>query len=59
MEPGQDGDVGLHEGGYWDVGLCFGVGGSGGVGVDGVNGADNVGSGGCGDSGSIRSVGRS
>ena len=43
MEPGWDGDVELHEGGSWSVGLCAGVGGSngGGVGVD-VNGADSV-----------------
>ena len=32
MEPGPDGDVELHERGYWDVGFCTGVGGSGGVG---------------------------
>ena len=46
MEPGWDGDVELHEGGYWSVGLCAGVGGSvgGGVGVD-VDGADSAGSG--------------
>ena len=31
MEPGWDGDVELHEGGNWDVGLCTGVGGSGGI----------------------------
>ena len=41
MEPGWDGDVELHEGGYWSVGLCAGVGGSGGFSVD-VNGADGV-----------------
>ena len=47
MEPGWDGNVELHEGRYWSVGLCAGVGGSvgGGVGVD-VDGADSVGSGG-------------
>ena len=47
MEPGWDGDVKLHEGGYWSVSLCAGVGGSGGggVGVD-VDGTDSVGSGG-------------
>ena len=61
MEPGWDGDVKLHEGGYWSVSLRAGVGGSGGggVGVD-VDGADSMGSGGgvgsaagdgCGDSG--------
>ena len=44
MEPGQDGDVELHEGRYWDVGLCTSVGGSGGVGssID-EDGTDNVG----------------
>ena len=26
-DPGRDGDVELHKGGYWDVGLCTGVGG--------------------------------
>ena len=67
MEPGWDGDVKLHEGGYWSVSLRAGVGGSGGggVGVD-VDGADSMGSGGgvgsaagdgCGDSG--RDVGGS
>ena len=67
MEPGWDGDVKLHEGGYWSVSLCAGVGGSGGggVGVD-VDGTDSVGTGGgvggavgdgCGDSG--RDVGGS
>ena len=47
MEPGWDGDVELHESGYWSVGLCAGVGGNvgGGVSVD-VDGADGVGSGG-------------
>ena len=45
MEPEWDGNVELHEGGYWRVGLCAGVGGSGGGGV-GVDGADGVGSGG-------------
>ena len=59
MEPGWDGDVELHEGGYWSVSLCADVCGNGGVGVD-VNGADGVGSGGgvgsavgngCGDNG--------
>ena len=44
MEPGWDGDVELHEGRYWSVSLCAGVGGSGGGGVD-VDGADDVGSG--------------
>ena len=55
----------LHQGGYWSVGLCAGVGGSGGGGIS-VDGADSVGSGGgvrgavgnvCGDSG--RNVGGS
>ena len=58
---GRMGNVELHEGGYWDVGLCPGVGRSGSVGMDG---ADNVGSGGgvgggCGNSSSIGSVGGS
>ena len=45
-DPGRDGDVELHKGGYWDVGLCTGVGGSGGAGGSvGVGGADGVGSG--------------
>ena len=47
MEPGQDGDVELHECGYLDVGLCTSVGGSGCVGGSvGVDGTDSVGSGG-------------
>ena len=45
MEPGWDGDLELHEGRYWSVSLCAGLGGSDGVSV-GVNGADGVGSGG-------------
>ena len=67
MEPWWDGDVELHEGGCWSVGLCTGVNGSGGggVGMD-MDGADNVSSGGgvggavgdgCGDNG--RNVGGS
>ena len=46
MEPGWDGAIELHEGGYWSVSLCAGASGSGGggVGVD-VDGADGVGSG--------------
>ena len=32
MDPGWDGDVELHEGGYWSGSLCAGVGGSGGAG---------------------------
>ena len=47
MKPERDGDVELHEGGYWDVGLCTDAGGSGGVGSSvGVDGTDGVGSGG-------------
>ena len=47
MEPGQDGDVELHEARYWDIGLCTGVGGSGGVGSSVyVDGTGSVGSGG-------------
>ena len=67
VEPGWDGDVELHEGGYWSVDSCAGVGGrgGGGVGVD-EDGANSVGSGGgvggavgdgCGDNG--RDVGGS
>ena len=63
MEPRWDGDVELHEGRYWSLSLCAGVGG--GVGVD-VDGAGGVGSGagvggvvgdGCGDYG--RNIGGS
>ena len=44
-DPGQNGDVELHKGGYWDVSLCTGVGGSCGVGGSvGVGGTDGVGS---------------
>ena len=44
MEPGQDGDVELHEGRYWGVGLFTSVGGSGGVGSSiGEDGTDSVG----------------
>ena len=47
MDPGQDGDIELHEGRYWDVALCTGVGGSGAIGGSvGVDGTDGVGSGG-------------
>ena len=47
MEPGWDGDVEFHEGGYWSVSLCAGAGGSGGGGVSvDVDGTDKVGSGG-------------
>ena len=47
MEPGQDRDVVLHEGGYWGVGLCTGVSGSGGVGSTvGLDGTGSAGSGG-------------
>ena len=46
MDPGWDGDVDLHEGGYWSGSLCAGVGGSGGSGgaggTAGVRGADSV-----------------
>ena len=43
MDPGWDGDVELHEGGYWSGSLCAGVGGSGGAGgTAGVRGADSV-----------------
>ena len=46
MEPRRDGDVELHESGYWDVSFCTGIGGSGGFGgTVGVDGADSVGSG--------------
>ena len=52
-DPGWDGDVELHKGGYWDVGLCTGVGGSDGVGGSvGVGGTDGVGSGSGGSGGS-------
>ena len=44
---GRMGDIELHEGRYWDVGLCTGVGGSGAIGGSvGVDGTDSVGSGG-------------
>ena len=65
MEPVWNGDVELHECGYWHVGLCAGLGGGGGV---DVGGADCVGSGrgvggvvggGCGNNGSIGNVSRS
>ena len=64
-DPGRDGDVELHESGYWDVRLCTGVGDSGGAGASvGVEGADGVGTGsgggvgsGCGDSDSGGSIG--
>ena len=43
MDRGWDGDVELHEGGYWSGSLCAGVGGSGGAGgTAGVRGADSV-----------------
>ena len=43
MDPGWDGDVELHKGGYWSVSLCAGVGGSGGAGgTAGVRGANGV-----------------
>ena len=56
MEPGRNGDIELHKGGYQDVALCTGVGGGGSGGVAQsvcVDGTDAVGSGGgvgCGDS---------
>ena len=68
MKPGWDGDVELHEDGYWNVGLCAGVGSSGGIdggvgvdvdGADGVSSGRNVGGavgGGCGNSDSIGNV---
>ena len=41
VKPGQDGNVELDEGGYWNVGLSTGVGGSCGVGGKvGVDGTD-------------------
>ena len=65
MEPGQEMDVELHEGRYWNVGLCTGIGGSGGVGstvgvivTDGVGSGGSVG-GGCGDSDAAGSIGGS
>ena len=63
MEPRRDGDVELHESGYWDVIFCTGIGGSGGFGgTVGVDGADSVGSGanvggGCGTKSSAWSIG--
>ena len=65
MRPGQDGDVQLHEGGYWDVSLCTGVGGNGGIrGSFGVDDTEGVGSGGsvssgCGNSDCAGSIGGS
>ena len=44
VKPVWCGDVELHEGRYWSVSLCAGVGGSGGGGVN-VDGAASVGSG--------------
>ena len=62
MEPGQDGNVELHEGKHLDAGLCTDVGGSGGVGVSVVDGTDGKGSGGgvgsgCGNSDDAGSIG--
>ena len=63
MKPRRDGDVELHESGYWDFSFCTGIGGSGGVGGSvGLDGADDVGSGagvggGCGTKGSAGSIG--
>ena len=65
MEPWRDGDVVLHEGGYWDAALCTSIAGSGGVGCGvGVDGTDGVASGrgvdgGCGDSDCAGSIGGS
>ena len=65
MEDGADGDVELHEDGYWDVSLSTGVVCSGGVGSSFVvDGTDGVGSGGgvggdCSDSDSAGSFGGS
>ena len=64
VKPGQDGDVELDEGGYWNVGLSTGVGGScgvgGKVGVDGTDCVGNVGVGdGCGNSDNVGSIGGS
>ena len=43
VDPGRDGDVELHKGGYWGVSLCAGVGSNGGVGGSaGVRGTDGV-----------------
>ena len=57
MDPGWDGDVELHEGGYWNGSLCASVGGSGGSGgADGAAGvrvADSVVSGSGGGAGSV------
>ena len=62
MEPGQDGNVELHEGKYLDAGLCTDVGGSAGVGVSVVDGTDGKCSGGgvgsgCGNSDDAGSIG--
>ena len=53
MDPGWDGDVELHEGGYWSVSLCpGGVGGSGGAaGVRCANGVVSSSGGGVGGGG--------
>lgn len=61
VEPGYDGDVELHEDGFWDVSLCDCVGGGVGGSVS-VDGADCGGSGGgvgggCGDNDSAGSIG--
>ena len=61
MEPRRDGDVELHEGGYWDGFLCTGVGVGGRVGVDDIDrmcSGRGVGSG-CGNSDGIGSIGGS
>ena len=66
MEPGRDGDIGLHQSKYWDVCLCTSICGGGGGGGDsvGVDGTDGVGSGGgvgggCGNSDGAGSIGGS
>ena len=48
MDPGWEGDVELHEGGYWSGSLCAGVGGSGGSGGTGGVGGDSKAGGGVG-----------
>ena len=56
MDPGWDGDVELHEGGYWSGSLCAGVGGSGGRGAGGAAGvrvAESVVSGSGGGAGGV------
>ena len=64
MEPGRDGDIGLHQSKYWDVCLCTSTCGGGGGDSVGVDGTDGVGSGGgvgggCGNSDGAGSIGGS